>query len=351
LKNIFGWLTQNHAWQKIGYLAVLGMALYLILPQITALENSLQVLKTMSWWAVGLSFISQIASYLGSGFLLQSILAIAHQKVSLWRNTLIVLGSYSIGMVAGGMIGTTVSIYRWTSGGKGSMEGATLASVFLPQFTTIILVLLSIIGIVHLILVHSLTQAQLIGFGATVLILVLIIGGIALVVRFRNQATKAIIGLSSRIARLERKSFDPNATLQEANNLFTAWDVLWKGAWHRPMVGAFLNVAFDMLTLYFLFVAAGENVSLGVLLAGYGLPLLLGKVAFILPGGVGVVESSMAVLYNGLGVPPATTVVVVLGYRLISFWIPSLIGFPIAAYLQKTQDRTQQKQEVHDSIQ
>jgi glycosyltransferase 2 family protein len=340
LKNIFGWLTQNHAWQKIGYLAVLGIALYFILPQINTLENSLQVLKSMSWWAVGLAFISQVASYLGSGFLLQSILAIAYQKVSLWRSTLIVLGSYSIGMVAGGMIGTTASIYRWTSGGKGSMEGATLASIFLPQFNTIILVLLSIIGLVHLILVHSLTQAQLIGFGATVLILVLIIGGVALVVRFRNQATNAIIGLSSRIARFEQRSFDPNTTRQEASNLNDAWDALWKGAWHRPVIGAFLNAAFDMLTLYFMFVAAGEYVSPGVLLAGYGLPLLLGKVAFILPGGVGVVESSMAVLYNGMGIPPETTVVVVLGYRLISFWIPSLAGFPIAAYLQRSQSRS-----------
>jgi glycosyltransferase 2 family protein len=70
LKNIFGWLTRNHAWQKIGYLVVLGVAFYLILPQIATLENSLQVLKSMSWWAVGLAFISQIASYLGSGFLL-----------------------------------------------------------------------------------------------------------------------------------------------------------------------------------------------------------------------------------------------------------------------------------------
>ena len=31
---------------------------------------------------------------------------------------------------------------------------------------------------------------------------------------------------------------------------------------------------FDMLTLYFLFVAAGHPVSPGVLLAGYGLPLI-----------------------------------------------------------------------------
>ena len=109
-------------------------------------------------------------------------------------------------------------------------------------------------------------------------------------------------------------------------------------------------MAFDILTLYLLFVAAGENISLGVLLAGYGLPLLLGKVVFVIPGGVGVVESSMAVLYNGLGVPPATTVVVVLGYRLISFWIPSLAGFPIAAYLQRTQSRAPKTQEVDDPI-
>jgi len=91
-----------------------------------------------------------------------------------------------------------------------------------------------------------------------------------------------------------------------------------------------------MLTLFFLFLAAGHAINPGVLLAGYGLPLLLGKMAFVVPGGVGVVEGSMAALYNGLGVPDAVTVVVVLGYRLVSFWIPSLSGFPIAVYLQRS---------------
>jgi glycosyltransferase 2 family protein len=77
--------------------------------------------------------------------------------------------------------------------------------------------------------------------------------------------------------------------------------------------------------------------------AGYGLPLLLGKMAFVVPGGVGVVEGSTAVLYTGLGVPQATAVVVVLGYRMVSFWIPSLAGFPIAAYLQRSRVKTQTK--------
>ncbi len=348
MRNAFGWIKQYHVWQKIGILAVLGAAVYWILPQINDLENSWQMVTSMALWAVGLAFFAQVLSYLGSGFLLQSMLLIAHQKVSLWLNTLIVLGSYSIGMVAGGVVGNSAAIYRWTGGRKGSVEGATLASIFLPQVNSIMLVLVSIFGLVHLTLVHGLTPVQTIGFGATLLILGLITCSAALAVHFRNQALRAVMWMSSQISRLRRKSFDPNAIQQEVNDLFDAWDALWQGAWHRIAIGAFLNIAFDILTLYFLFIAAGESISPGLLLAGYGLPLLLGKVAFILPGGVGVVESSMVVLYNELGVPPATTVVVVLGYRLISFWIPSLAGFPIAAYLERSQSRSPKKQEVYD---
>lgn len=347
---LLGLMKRSQAWSKIGLLLVLGVAVHLILPQITALENSWKVLSSMELWAVGLAFVAQALSYLGSGFLLLSILAVAHQELSLWFATLIVFGSTSIGMVAGGLVGSSAAIYRWTSGGKGSMEGATLASIFLPLFNNIMLVLVSIFGLVRLILVHDLTRDQLIGFGATLLILGLIIGSSALAVHFRDQAITAILWVSGRLAGLRRKSFDSKAGQQEASDLFNAWDTLWQGAWHCLAEGAFMNVIFDILTLYFLFIAAGEKINPGVLLAGYGLPQLLGKMAFILPGGVGVVESSMAVLYSGLGVPQATTVVVVLSYRLISFWIPSLAGFPIAAYLQRSHTRLQKRSKANDLV-
>jgi len=44
----------------------------------------------------------------------------------------------------------------------------------------------------------------------------------------------------------------------------------------------------------------------------------------------------MVALYTGLEVPSSIAVAVVLSYRLFSFWIPTLIGFPIAFYLQRT---------------
>ena len=110
--------------------------------------------------------------------------------------------------------------------------------------------------------------------------------------------------------------------------------MLLAGGWRGPLLGAALNVAFDMLTLYFLFIAARNRVSLGVLLTGYGLPLLMGKMAFMIPGGVGVIESTMAALYTGLGVPKSVAVVVVLAYRILSFWLPLLVGFPLILIMQ-----------------
>ncbi len=71
------------------------------------------------------------------------------------------------------------------------------------------------------------------------------------------------------------------------------------------------------------------------------MPLLLGKVAFIIPGGVGVVEASMVALYHALGIPSMMAALVVLAYRLLSFWIPSLAGFAVAAWLENRPARNQ----------
>jgi glycosyltransferase 2 family protein len=100
------------------------------------------------------------------------------------------------------------------------------------------------------------------------------------------------------------------------------------------MVGAILNTSFDMLTLGFLFWATGYRVSVAVLLAGYGIPQILGKFTLIL-GGVGVIETSMVGLYTLLGAPKPIAVVAVLAYRLLSFWIPTLIGVALVPYLER----------------
>lgn len=320
---------------RLLFLLVLGLAVFLILPQITTLPNSLNVLKSMIPWLVILGFASQIASYIGSGYLMQQTLLLTVQLVSLLKTTLIVLGSTSISMIAGGTVGGSAAIYHWTRRENGSIESGTLASVLPWIFNNLMLILISIFGLVYLLFRHDLTNLQLIGFSITLGLMGLVIGLFLFGTQHQDWVAKGVNQVGSWIAARRKTNFNEAATQGQLARFFAAWTLLLEGKWYRLLIGAAINTGADILTLFFLFLAAGTHISPGVLLAGYGLPLLLGKIAFILPGGIGAVEASMAAIYTGLGIQNGTAVVVILAYRLISFWIPSLLGFPVASYLER----------------
>lgn len=315
-------------------LIVLGLAVHLILPQLTALDHSLQVIRRMALWAVALAVVAQVMSYLSSGYLLRAIVAVVGQRLSMARGTAIFTAASSVGLAGGGPVGNVTVTYRWVRGSGVSVEGALLAGWLPTLFYNAALLVTGIFGLLRLLIVHELSALQAIGFGFTLLILSTIAGIAVWGVRHRPQLTALAVRVARRWAALRRHRYDPTATEAATERWFRAWDTLRAGGWRGPALGALLNTVFDMLTLYFLFVAAGHAVSPGVLLAGYGLPLLLGKVSF-LPGGVGIVEGTMAALYDGLGVPGGVTVVVILAYRFLSFWLPLLVGFPLIPYLQR----------------
>jgi len=316
-------------------LIVLGLAVHLLLPQITSLEHSLQIIRQMVLWAVALAVLAQTASYLGSGYLLKALVNLSDSKLSTLRGTLITLAGASFGMVAGGMVGSAAAIYRWMQKEQVKPEAATLAGTIPGLFNNIVLVVVSLAGLIHLLIVHQLTRLQGISFAVILAVLLGLIGLLVWGLRERESLRVWVEKLARRWAIFRHQEYQPEKTETWLVGLFNAADLLLAGGWHGPLLGAALNVAFDMLTLYFLFIAAGNRISLGVLLTGYGLPLLLGKMAFMIPGGVGVIEGTMAGLYTGLGVPNSVTVVVVLAYRILSFWLPLLLGFPLILIFQR----------------
>jgi uncharacterized membrane protein YbhN (UPF0104 family) len=322
--------------RSIPVLLLVGLAVHLLLPQITALEHSLQVIRQMALWAVGLAVLAQVLSYAGSGYLLRALVAVAGQTLTMLRGTLITLAGSSIGLVAGGMVGNAAAVYRWLRGSGIERDGALLAGWLPSLLNNGLLLLVSLVGMLHLLLVHELSTAQAVGFGFTLAVILAAVGGILWGVGHRAAFVSLLTGVSRWGAGLLHRPYSPATPADAAERVFSAWDALRAGGWRGPALGTLLNLGFDMLTLYCLFFAARHPVSFGVLLAGYGLPLLLGKAAFFLPGGVGIIEGTMAALYNGLGVPPGVTVVVILGYRVLSFWIPTLLGFPLVIYLQRT---------------
>ena len=324
---------KSRPWRTLPVLIILGLAVHLLVPQITTLEKSWSVVKNLTWWAVALAVLAQVCSYLGNGYMLHAILATGRQRLPVHRGALIVMASASVGLVAGGWVGGAAATYGWIRRENRDGNTAALAGTLPALLNNAVLVLVALIGTLYLLLVHDLSRTQLIEFGVIILVLGLLSGGVLAALRFPATATRLAVWLAGCWARLRRKPFKPQKTIRSVERFVTAWQSLRNGRWLRPVFGAMANIGFDMLTLYLLFIAAGHNVIPGILLAGYGLPLILGKMAFLFPGGVGVIEGSMVALYDSLNVPNGVSVVVILGYRLISFWLPTLLGFAAAAYL------------------
>ena len=323
---------KKHFWRYLPNLIILGLAVYILLPQITTLEQSWAVVENMTWWAVVLAFMAETISWLGNGLVLHSILHVNHQKLSIGKGALIAIATLSISLVAGGAVGLAATI-GWVNRESHDGNTAFLAGT-LPSFLNNgVLVFVSMIGTAYLLFIHVLSKLQLIEFSAVLIILGLVTAAVFLGLRSAKIASKIVVWFTRNWASIRHKPYETENTVAMVERFFVAWNSLGNWKWLQPLFGAIVNVSFDMLAFKFMFIAAGHDISLGNLFAGYGFPLTLGKMAFLFPGGIGVVEGTMVAVLGRLQVPSDVSVVVIMGYRLISFWLPTLLGFAAAAYL------------------
>lgn len=95
--------------------------------------------------------------------------------------------------------------------------------------------------------------------------------------------------------------------------------------WRTILVALVANLV-SLASLFCLFLAFHQRVSLGVLVAGYSMGILFWIVS-ITPQGIGVVEGVMTLVFTSLGVPPETAAIVSLSFRGLTFWLPLAIGF------------------------
>jgi uncharacterized protein (TIRG00374 family) len=235
-------------------------------------------------------------------------------------------------MLWGGQVTNSGAMFRWLRGAGISTEASLVVGVTPALLNTLSFATLSALGLVLLFLERQLPFGLVLVIGGS---LALLVGGGILVWRFlRNPARLAatVHTAAGNWARLRRRTYEPQPVDVAVKQVLQAWSLLVGGKWRGPVIGDLLSAVFDFLTLYMLFLAAGHSASPGLVLAGYGLPILAGKLS-VVPGGVGVIEGGLAGLYGALGVPGGVIVVVILGYRLISFWIPVCLGFLLVPVL------------------
>jgi uncharacterized protein (TIRG00374 family) len=323
--------------RAVPILLVLGLLVHFLLPRLDTIEDSLATLRTLAPWAIGLSLIMEVLSYVANGALLQSIIQLAGERISFRRAAAIEIGAGSVALVAAGALGFGAAIYKWTSKRGVSAEAALLASWLPSLFDGAALIVFALIGAIELLVLHQLSRVTEVALSIVVTLLTAVIAG-AIALLAKNEWLRSISIRAARLMKRFRPQWDDAGLIAAVETASDIWQKIRGGGWILPACCSMMVLTFDLLCLRYAFLAAGHSLHISLLLAGYGVPLLLGRASF-LPGGIAVVEVAMTALYGGLGVPASVAVVAVLTYRLISFWLPALAGIPIAITLQSPRGR------------
>jgi uncharacterized protein (TIRG00374 family) len=323
--------------RAIPIVVVLGLLVHFVLPRLATIEDSLATVRTLLPWAIAMAVLMETLSYLANGALLQSVVSLLGEHISLRRCAAIEIGAATVSLVAAGVLGFGAAIYKWTRKAGVSQDTAMLAGWLPSVFDTITLIVFALIGAINLVFFHRLGRATGIALAIVISALSIAIAAIFLLLA-RNDWLEALTRRGSRLLTRIRPSTNEAALMDVVVRAEKTWATMKNGDWVRPGTCSLMVLTFDLLCLRYTFLAAGKPLNLSLLLAGYGVPILLGRASF-LPGGIAVIEVAMAALFGGLGVPTNVAVVGVLTYRLISFWLPTAIGIPIAIALQSRRQK------------
>lgn len=101
--------------------------------------------------------------------------------------------------------------------------------------------------------------------------------------------------------------------------------------WWRALLAAAGNWGLDYLALLAALTAVGARPRPSLVLLAYVTSVVLGMIP-ITPGGLGFVEAGLTATLTLAGVSAPDAILATLAYRLVSYWLPILIG-PVAYWL------------------
>jgi uncharacterized protein (TIRG00374 family) len=272
-------------------------------------------------WAAG-AVLAEILSIVGYAFIQQSVLRWSGARLSLSSLTLVSLANNAIAYTVPGEPAVS-SAYRYRfyrrHAASGASAGWTIITILIAQAIGMSLLLL--IGVLVALAGHAGVQAR----GTVIVGLFVVVIAGALLVR-RDLLLRF---LSSLVRLVQRLTGHPRgdvgarieSTLERMRQI-----PLSRGAalWLVAMATALWLTDFLVLVCCFGAVHAPIPWS-GVLLA-FGVAQIVASLPLI-PGGVGIVEGSLAVILVAYGAKKVPALAVVLVFRLLTFWLVIIVGW------------------------
>jgi uncharacterized protein (TIRG00374 family) len=317
---------------RIGFtLASLFLGIHLLLPLAGGLEATAEALTRATWWLACVLLVLEAGSFWAYGELLLVVVRGAGERPprNLIQRATVVGASLGKTMPGGSATAMAMIVAALRRHGlRGAKVAAALAAAGAVSWATLALLLpvgavLAVIG----------GQTGAIALGAVVFAAGAVVGAAFVPVALRRpeRAGTLVERIVASIARGRiRRWVDPAklGSLVSTGIASTAQLVRNRRALVAAGAWALANWLLDFLVLLTLTASIGGETALLPLLLVYVVGQLLAAVP-ITPGGVGVVEATMTGMLVAAGAPAGEAIAAVLGYRLLSHWLPIVVGLMV----------------------
>jgi uncharacterized protein (TIRG00374 family) len=323
-------LTRRQFLVSIAFVVSSVAFLYLVLPKLLGLKETWNRIQGGNSWWLALGVVFEICSFLGYVALFRAVFVRGASRID-WRESYLITmaGLAATRLFASaGAGGIALTAWALRRSGMPPRRVACRMIAFIALLYGVYMATLVIVGLgLYLGLFpgpapFAITVVPAI-FGATAIVVFLSVSLLPgdfdrLVARGTKEGGK-LGALAARLA---------TAPATAATGVRTAFDLIRS---RDPyLLGAIAWWGFDIAVLWACFHAFGHAPPQAVIVMAYFVGMLGNTLP--LPGGIGGVDGGMIGAFSAFGVPVELSVVSVLAYRGLAFWLPTLPG--AIAYLQ-----------------
>ena len=274
-----------------------------------------------------------VASYALMALSYQGIAQAAGAEVPFWEMLKITFVANTVNYVVstGGLSGFAVRLYFFI---RCSIPSGTAVIISLVQtfITNTVLLLVVVAGFVYLLSSHEL-HGYALGTISVLLFFFILAAAVAVVLLLHRGLRRRTLFLAAEAAHWFLHRFLPRHKPARVRiwrfqrNLNRGIEFVLERKRHMivPTLWIIVDWVATMLILYTAFIAVRYPIPMSFVVVGFAVGIILSLVSFV-PGGLGVMEGSMAAIYASLSVPFETAVVAVLIFRVAYYLLPMIIS-------------------------
>ena len=312
-------------------LAALGVVVYLFWPLLKDIRAAAQLFRTARWQWLAAAALLQCASYACLTWLNALALRPFSGRIGFLRLALVLtaMAFITAAVPSAGASGIVLRARLLAKYGY-TAEASTFTLLLELIFLVVGTVLVALFGLGYLLQIGQLSVQEI-----TLLAAVVILAGTLVWVGWRLASNplrslrllERLVAVWNRVAgRFRLKAMDPQAVavrLEAFNRGLRELRAVPRWMFFAASAG---RILLDVATLGACFALLGHLIRPDILLISYGLIMIISSLA-ILPGGLGLADVSLPVVFNRLGVPGSLALAAGLTYRLLAFWLVRFIGF------------------------